>query len=173
MAAQSITDSNFGLVISYLLPGYTALRGLPLFDSSHAIWHGAVGGTEASVTEFLSGGMEALFTGLTVSLLRWLLLDSLHHRTGIAPPRWDFAALERAAPAFELLLQSHYRYYKFYANMVIALFWSFATVQPLSGWKALGYFLLTALFFYGSRDALKKYYDRAGRLLAAKAGELR
>lgn len=166
MAAQSVSESNFGLFISYLLPGYTALRGLPLFAAEGTIWNGAAPGTDATVTDFISGGFEAIFAGLTVSLIRWLILDTLHHRTGIAPPKWDFAALERSTAAFELLIQSHYRYYKFYANMVVALFWSYATVHPMSGWNALGYFLLTGLFFYGSRDALKKYYERAGRLLA-------
>jgi hypothetical protein len=164
MASQSISDSNFGIFIAYVLPGYTALKGLP-FLGSPVTWNSAISGTEATIAGFLSGSVEAIFAGLSVSLLRWLVLDSLHHRTGLPPPRWDFAALERTAPAFEFLVQSHYRYYKFYANMVVALFWAFATIRPMTGWNAVGYFLLTALFFYGSRDALKKYYDRAGRLL--------
>jgi hypothetical protein len=109
--------------------------------------------------------MAAIAAGLTVSTVRWLLIDHLHHRTGLRPPRWDFALLEKNVAAFELLLQSHYRYYKFYANMVVALVCAYVSRGDSSGWRGLVYWLLAALFLVASRDALRKYYERAGRLL--------
>lgn len=72
--------------------------------------------------------------------------------------------------AFQLLIDSHYRYYKFYANMVIALACAYATRAYALGWYGLVYLLLAALFLLASRDALRKYYERAGHLLGANSG---
>jgi hypothetical protein len=116
---------------------------------------------------FLSGTVEAMAAGLAVSTVRWLLIDTLHHRTGLRPPPWDFRLLEKNVAAFQLLLDSHYRYYKFYANMVVALVCAYVARDYALGWRGFFYWLLAALFLLASRDALRKYYERAGRLLAA------
>jgi hypothetical protein len=34
-----------------------------------------------------------------------------------------------------------------------------------AGWPAVGFFVLEFLLLLGSRDALRKYYSRTGRLL--------
>src|SRR4051794_2531439 len=102
------------------------------------------------------------------STARWLVVDTLHHCTGLKPPAWDFALLAKNVQAFELLVGIHYRYYQFNANMLVALAWSYATGGAAEGWRRAAYVGLAALFFLGSRDALRKYYDRAGRLLGAR-----
>ena len=69
-------------------------------------------------------------------------------------------ALERNVAALEYLDLVHYRYYKFYANMVVALVWAYATRDYTSGWRGLAYYLpLVTLFFLASRDALAKFYE--------------
>jgi hypothetical protein len=164
---ESLT-TNFGLLIAYVLPGFTALQGLPFVASPPAGWGTATAAPGPTLSGFLSGTLAALAAGLTVSTARWLLIDALHHRTGVRPPAWDFALLARNVQAFELLVEIHYRYYKFYANMVVALAWAYATGGYAMGWRGAAYGGLAALFFLGSRDALRKYYDRAGRLLGAR-----
>lgn len=84
---------------------------------------------------------------------------------GVRPPPWDFARLASSSAAFDLLVQIHYRYYKFYANMVVAMLVAIPSVDFRLSWRAVGYLLLALLFFLGSRDALSKYYARAGQLL--------
>ncbi len=113
--------------------------------------------------------VTALAAGLTASAVRWLVVDTVHHRTGVRPTAWDFARLGENVAAFEFLIQIHYRYYKFYANMVVALVWAYATDGYALGWRSVTYWLLAALFFLGSRDALRRYYDRASRLLTPTA----
>ncbi len=164
MSSRDDFDTNFGLLIAYVLPGFTALQGMPFLSSSTAWGTGA--GT--SLTGFLSGAVEAVAAGLTISTVRWLVIDTIHHRTGLRAPAWDFARLEKNVAAFELLVQVHYRYYKFYANMVVALAWAYIAGGYALGWPGLAYWLLGALFFFASRDALQKYYGRAGRLLGAE-----
>ncbi len=165
MASHDPSITNFGLFIAYVLPGFTALQGLPLPAGKAAAW-GTEGG--ATLSGFLSGTVEAVAVGLTVSTVRWLVIDTVHHRTGLKPPAWDFARLERSVEAFELLVHIHYRYYKFYANMVIALAWAYAAGGYALGWRGVAYWILAGLFFLGSRDALRKYYDRAGQLLGGQ-----
>jgi hypothetical protein len=54
--------------------------------------------------------------------------------------------------------------------MVIALIWAYFAGGYALGWKGEWYWILAALFFLGSRDALKKYYDRTGQLLRRLEG---
>lgn len=167
MAAQDATASNFGLLIAYVIPGFIALRGLPDPSIATGSWSSTL--ADHSVAGFFAETIQAVFAGLTVSTVRWLLLDNLHHRCGIRAPAWDFAELSKSPEAFHLLIQIHYRYYKFYANMVIALIWSSLLGCTVLGWKILVYWLLAGLFFLGSRDSLRKYYERTGKLLSPQS----
>src|SRR5262245_28317945 len=71
--------------------------------------------------------------------------------------------VRRNVASFELLVNIHYRYYKFYGNMLVDLAFFYATRGYALGWRGLFYWLLIALFLVASRDALRKYYERAGR----------
>ena len=164
MGSQEISDTTFGIFIAYLLPGLTALYGLP-FGVSGQPWWTLTAGLDPSLPQLALLLVAALAAGLTVSTVRWLLIDTIHHHTGLRPAAWNFARLGEYVAAFEYLNLIHYRYYKFYANMVVALAWAYATSGYASGWRGLAYWLLAALFFLGSRDALRRYYDRAGKLL--------
>jgi hypothetical protein len=172
MGSQEGSVGNFGLFIAYVLPGFTALQGLPFLEGRATTWGTVESGAISTLPGFLSGAVAAIAAGLTVSTVRWLLLDTFHHRTGIHPPAWDFALLDKNVTAFEFLIQIHYRYYKFYANMVVALLWDYGSGGYALGWRGLVYLLLALLFFLASRDALRKYYDRAGRLLASQTPKL-
>jgi hypothetical protein len=112
MASQSVSESNFGLLIAYVLPGYTALKGLPFIGSDFSNWSITSPNGEATIAGFLATSIEAIFAGLTVSLLRWFVIDNLHHWSGLKPPNFDFAILEKRSQAFELLVRYHYLYYK-------------------------------------------------------------
>lgn len=165
VATEESSLTNFGLLIAYVLPGFTALEGFPLITPSRTAW-GTTGDPNPALTTFLSGTVMALAAGLTVSTVRWLLLDTFHHATGLRRPVRDFARLERRVAAFEYLVLVHYRYYKFYANMVVALVWAYATREYALGWQGLLYFPLALLFYLASRDSLRKYYERTGSLLS-------
>ena len=109
---------------------------------------------------------------MTVSALRWAVVDTAHGLLGIRPPKLDFSVLGRNVEAFSLLIEIHYRHYQFYANMfvAIAIAYVFHRIQiggvlPL-GWIDLGILVLEIVFFATSRDNLRKYYARSGQLLA-------
>ena len=168
MAAEESSLTNFGLLIAYVLPGFTALQGFPLITSSSIAWGTNGADPNPSLTTFVSGTVMALAAGLTVSTVRWLVIDTFHQKTGIARPNRDFAQLEKNLTAYEFLGLVHYRYYKFYANMVIALIWIYVTRDYVLGLKGgLSYLALVLLFLIASRDALRKYYDRTATLLGS------
>lgn len=165
MASDENSLTNFGLVIAYVLPGFTALQGFPLVSPAAAGW-GTGGDPNPPLTAFLSGTVMALAAGLTVSAVRWFVIDRLHQWTGLRSPARDFTRLERNVAAFEFLVLVHYRYYKFYANMVVALVWAYATRDYALGWRGAFDLPLAVLFFFASRDTLRKYYQRTGELLS-------
>lgn len=163
---------NFGLAIAYCIPGFVALVGIAQVCEPVRTW--LLGGGPAGPT--LSGviyvGAGSLTLGMTVSALRWAVIDQCHHRTGVRPPRLDFEKLPGRLEAFYALVENHYRYYQFYANMavatafaVIAMYWG---GKALPAWAAFGLLVVELVFLAGSRDALRKYYERSSLLLGKK-----
>lgn len=158
---HQVSDNTFGLFIAYVLPGFTAAYGLPIATTNGAGWPAIFSTPIPTVSDLVLLLAQAVAVGLIVSTVRWLTVDTLHHRTGLRPPTWDFTALEHDVAVIELLIQIHYRYYKWYSNMVVALLWSFLARGREHGWQTwLVYALLIGLFFAASRDALRKYYER-------------
>jgi hypothetical protein len=133
--------------------------------------------TEASVSTATIGGffyvaLASIGAGMTVSCVRWFVVDTLHHVSGIRPPKWDFAKLSERTAAFDLLINIHYKYYQFYANSLVALLFAYGAwrsqhslnSQPigLADFACLGF---AFLFWFASRDTMRRYYERAGALL--------
>jgi hypothetical protein len=169
---KEVSDKNFGLVIAYVLPGFVGLWGASWWSDTVAAWLNADRFGAASVGAFLYAILGSLGAGLTVSAVRWVVIDTLHHRTGIHPPNWDFSRLQDKLQAFDALVENHYRYYQFYANTFVAVVfacgcWAIADAEnpPWPTWRALAISLLEIVLYATSRDTLRKYYSRAERLL--------
>jgi hypothetical protein len=165
---HQVSDNSFGLFIAYVLPGFTAMHGLPLATSSISGWSSIFTTPSPSVVDLIIVVLQATTVGLVVSTVRWITVDTLHHRTGLIGPSWNVAKMEHGVAMLELLIQIHYRYYKFYANMAVALLASLFTPAVNFTWGTV--FLhtaLTALFLFASRDALRKYYQRTAVLFSA------
>ena len=167
-----MTFSNFGFLIAYLLPGFTALWGLSYVSETVRLWLGATPENAPTVGGFLYLILASVAAGLTASTVRWLIIDTIHHRTGVPRPNWDFARLQQNVAAFDVLGENQYRYYQFYGNMAVAIpFWYAAKCiaegfwPPPFGWASLGVLFIEVLFLAGSRDTGQKYYTRIAQLL--------
>ena len=171
MKESSVT--NFGLLIAFLLPGFVALWGVSYVSEAVRQWFGAPPDSAPSVGGFLYVTLASVMAGLTVSTVRWIAIDSIHHLTGIARPAWDFSRLQENVAAFDMLNEFYYRYYQFYSNMVVAIVFAefMRHWSPATGFWSLdaidgGGAALVIVFLAGSRDSIAKYYNRTGQLLA-------
>ena len=118
---NELSGKNFGLVIAYLLPGFVTLWGVSYFSPTVDSWIVTSQQGAPTVAGFLYVTLASLAAGLTISAVRWAMVDTLHHATGIDPPAWDFARLDERLKGFLALVENQYRYYQFYSNMFIAV----------------------------------------------------
>ena len=165
---------NFGVLIAFLLPGLVTLLGIAPYSATVRSWFGTPATAAPTVGGFLYVTLAAIGLGMTTSVIRWLVLDWLHHHTGIRPPEWDFSGLQDNLDGFMALVENHYRYYQFYGNMLVAqvitaIGYAVRPTLPSEESRLVLPIILglTALFYVASRDTLAKYYDRAGTLLRA------
>jgi len=171
---RDVTQENFGYLIAYVIPGALVLWGLRPFVPEIDAWFGASADGQPTIGGFLYITLASVGAGLFVSTLRWLLLDSLHHMTGIESPRWNFADLQGHIDAFRLLVEIHYRYFQFHGNTLLAVLflhvvWQFdgsKTSTELMGNASL--VVVEIILFLGSRDTLRKYYRRVAALQRKK-----
>ena len=164
--------NDFGLLISYVLPGFTALWGASyLFPEIRSLVVSAPS-DGATLGGFLYMTVAAVAAGLTISTVRWLLIDTLHHWTGVQRPSWDFSRLQDNVAAYTVLNELHYKYYQFYANTFIALLFVYVArrfhsglINAPFGLLDAGFLALLIILFAGSRDTLRKYYVRMDQVL--------
>jgi len=163
-----ITTRNFGLLIAYVLPGVVGLGGVARYSETVRSWFGVPPESAPTVGGFLYVTLGSIAAGMVLSILRWLLLDSLHHRTGIPRPNWDFSRLQPNLAAFYAVVDNHYRYYQCYGNMLMAVL-IVGVTQAVSDTRSPipWSFLVVAagLLYLASADALDKYYSRTRALL--------
>lgn len=170
------SSRQFGYLIAYLLPGFIALVGLaPLFPAL-ARWLRPVTGADFGLGPPLYAVLAATAMGLVLSCFRWTFLDTIHHATGVHRPVWNDRDLPEVLEGFDYLVQSHFRYYEFTGNSLVAVVVAYGLnrligTSPFPGVGTdLGMVLVVSVLFAASRDALAKYYIRTG-LLAGHVAE--
>ena len=169
---KDLTNGNFGILIAFVLPGAVALLGVSYFSPSVAAWLGSAASDAPTVGGFLYLTLAAVAAGLTASTVRWMVIDTIHHSTGIPRPQWDFSRFDQKVAGYDKLGEVHYRFYQFYGNVLVSLvfswfcrrlalgFWS----APLE-WSDLAFLVLGGIFFVGSRDTFRKYNQRLTMVL--------
>lgn len=172
---NTVSSQNFGLIIAYLLPGFVALWGVSYFSPTVAGWIVASQHDAPTLAGFGYVTLASLAAGVTVSAVRWAIVDHLHHVTGVVPPAWKFTHLEGKLQGYLTLIENHYRYYQFYANMFVAAafaYWARLFCEGPSAANRLattcGFLALEMILFAGSRDTLHKYYSRTQQLLDSR-----
>jgi hypothetical protein len=168
---KDVSPGNFGVLIGFVLPGFVVLWGVSYFSATIRLWLSGAG-TTPTIGGFMFGSLASVAAGVTVSTVRWLVIDRVHHWTGIRQPPWNFSRLGQNVDAYNVLNDIHFKFYLFHANGLIALLFVYVarrTHQGLFtapvGWVDLGFALLSVVLFVGSRDMLRKYYTRVSQLL--------
>lgn len=171
---------NFGLLIAFVLPGFMAVWGIGFLSPIVHGWLLARPDQAPTIGGFLYVTLASIAAGVTISAVRWLVIDSLHHSTGIPIPEWDYSNLETKLDAYESIAEDHYRYYQFYSNMLVAVAFAFAAYRlshPAFIHEVVMIDLpasaLEVVLFAASRDCLGKYYSRMSRLLGVVSPQQR
>lgn len=172
----SMTGSSsrqFGLIIAYVLPGFIALAGIAPVLPAVAEWLRPVpsGQFDFSVGPPLYSILTAMALGLVLSCFRWVLIDHAHQWMGVKRPAWEDSQLDRVLGAFDYLVQSHFRYYEWCGNTLLAVLWAYAvnrslgTISLFSPITDVAVGVLLLVLFVASRSALANYYNRTRRLI--------
>lgn len=161
---KDISNSNFGLLIAYALPGFVVIWGLSGLWPVSPVCLGDVSAcsTLPSLVGFFNTAVGAITAGMVVSAIRFVLIDTAHHLTGLQRPALDGATLQQNIGAVNLVVDNHYRYYQFHANLLIAGSIAYAAHLYQSGsfhglTASLAVFLGVILWLT-TRDNLRKYY---------------
>ena len=161
---KDVNSSNFGLLIAYLLPGFVAIVGISFFSETVRAWLTVSPSVAPAVGGFLYVTLGSLAVGLTVSTVRWAVIDTIHHRTGIPKGLWNYAILQEKLSAYQVVVTNQYRYYQWYSNMVVSIAVTFTAFCIATGWPSLWAVSvvvgLETVFWLGSRDTLRNYYCR-------------
>jgi hypothetical protein len=175
---NDLTRRNFGLLIAYVLPGFVVLFGVSLVSPTAQAWlTSAQTATGPSIGGFLDAFLFSVAAGVTTSAVRWLVIDRIHHMTGIKRPQLNLGNFEDFLHSFERVLDGHYRYYEFYGGMLIASLFSYSLWrmrQTGMGLSIHDFLFLTieVVFAMASRDALRNYYGRAVQILGTLESEV-
>lgn len=172
---QPISTDTFGPLVAYLVPGATVLLGFSQFSATLRGWFGAASDHAPTIGGFLYLTVASLAVHMTVSALRWALVDRLNTRTGLRAPALDFSRLGPNVEGLRLLIHIHYNHYLFYSNMLVGASIAYLAYRTALGWTArwgvrdAGIAALLVLLFLTSRDTLRKYYVRSEQLLKGRA----
>lgn len=104
---SEVTGQNFGLLIAYVIPGFVSLAAVGQYSPVISGWLQAstTSDNAATVGGFLYVTLASVGTGITVSTVRWAVIDSLHHWTGIRRPPWDDSKLQDKLEAYQALVE--------------------------------------------------------------------
>ena len=174
---KDVSSGNFGLLIGFVLPGFIVLWGVSYFSLTVQLWLSGAG-TTPTIAGFMFGTLASVAAGVTASTVRWLVIDTIHHWTGIQQPPWNFSRLGRNVAAYNVLNDIHYKFYLFHANSFVALIFVYVArrahlglFEASIGWFDLGFAFLLLILYVGSRDMLRKYHTRVGQLLGTLQSE--
>src|SRR5438105_1972012 len=102
-----LIGKNFGLLIAYVLPGFTALWGLQAFSPTISDWLKPAPTIPAGIESLVFVAMASVGAGMTVSAFRWAIVDTWHAWTGLPRPAWDDANLQANIDAFDTIVEAH------------------------------------------------------------------
>jgi hypothetical protein len=63
-----------------------------LFFVSGSDWFSGVPENPPTIAGFLYVTLASTAGGVVVSAIRWAIIDTIHHWTGVAAPNWNFTA---------------------------------------------------------------------------------
>lgn len=175
---KDITSTTFGILIAYLLPGFTALLALSYWFEVIRSHFQTFLTTSSNVGLFLIVILVSIVLSMQITLVRWVLFEKLICRGHQLGPS-DFAKIdsELKLAAFRAAVDEHYRYHQFWGSMVVVQLliysgWGVELVRHLNLWSGIalssgmiGMLILTGV---GAYEAFVNYVNRARKMVSGK-----
>lgn len=171
--------ANFGIIIAFLAPGFILLCGASYHVRMIQEWLKAGETGAPTVGGFLYVTLGSIAAGVAVSAFRWLMLDFILCTIfKCKDQELNFKHLSGKQDAFNLINEHHYRYYQYYANMLIAILITYISrfiarcfqSQDLLNQREIFFFavilIIEVVLGIGSWDARRKFYERAKVILS-------
>lgn len=169
---------NFGVVIAFLVPGFVSLLGVRYHSDIIKQFFNIDETNAPTVGGFLYATLSSVAAGVTISSLRWILIDIIICKIFKVKKReLDFKRLVGKEEAFSFINENHYRYYQYYANMLVAIFIAYILriVVVCGGevyfWNKremvllVGFLMIEIVLGIGAWDTRRKFYERAEAIL--------
>jgi hypothetical protein len=114
---------NFGVLIAFLLPGFTATYALSYVSPRIRQLIDSLSKGEAALGPSLLLLAISLVSGLVISAFREYVLEALHRLTGLKTTPLSHAALKDPDrfKVFQETIENRYRYSQFYGNLFLSL----------------------------------------------------
>ena len=160
---------NFGLVIAYLIPGFS---GTYAVASRVGAIDALLGGpnkvpSTGSVVPLL---LIALAVGIIINATSWVVIRPVMEFRGVKPqPGYVNRELSKEDRArYDHTVESTFRYHQFYSNMLVAvlLLTPMWLVTPLQNnvLRNASFFLVLVVLFLAGRDSLQQFYKGLSKL---------
>ena len=112
---------NFGLVIAYLIPGFSATYALaPHVKAIDAL----LGGSERvpSANAVVPLILMAVAVGIIINAISEVAIRPLIHRSGVKQPKVDTEKLtSEGRRRYDRMIENHFRYHQFFSNMLVSV----------------------------------------------------
>ncbi|TWU37537.1 hypothetical protein Q31b_43250 [Novipirellula aureliae] len=166
---MNINERTFGILIAYIIPGWVLLMGASYSSITASAWTSVSVKTSPTVAGFLFATLASIGLGVFISTIRWMLIDPLMYLLGVSQEKLVFNRLNESFDAVRALIDSHYRYYQFHANLSVSLpvalllRWNNETVDAS---EFLGAGVVLIILLFGARDSFNKYQVRCREVLS-------
>ena len=167
-----VTSTSFGMIIAYILPGFTALYSASFWSPKvqHLFDQFVTG--ESNGGRFLLVILVSLIVGLELSIVRWAVFEKWICRKECLTPD-DFIGLrkEEQLTAFRAAVDEQYRYHQFFGGMTFAIpVYLVGYIRTsICSWGtvllAFGLFLLWALTAVAAKVGWSNYVTRSRSIL--------
>lgn len=163
---REITYTHFGLLIAYVLPGFVVIWGISGLWPVAPICTGDTStcSTLPSLIGFFNTTIGAITAGMVVSAIRFALIDTIHHLTGLKRPYLTGRELEDNLGAIHTAIDQYYRYYQFHSNAIIACLIAYGAhlykTLAFTGLLEVILLFLVIVFWIAARDNLRHYYTK-------------
>ena len=160
---------NFGLVIAYMIPGFSATYALASHVGTIDALLGGPGRvpSTASVVPLL---LIAVAIGIVINAISWVVIRPVIHRCGV---REESGLVNKKLSnedrlRYDQIVEATFRYHQFYSNMLVAVvllgpMWLLSPRQSII--LRIASFLLTVMvLFLAARNALQQFYTGLSKL---------